>query len=368
MAKPKASITNIHPKTLLIAVHAPYNKTRHIQSYYDEFLHLVSSNETQYDDVIYIKLRSVDAGYFFTKGKLEEIQELCEKEKYEEVVISDQLTAMQERNLTNLFGTKVFDRTQLILEIFEKTAHSAEGKMQVEIAMFHYRKARLSGMGIHMSQQAGHIGGKGPGETEKERQSRHIESHINKLKKLLKGIDKTRDTQRKRRLENKIPHICLIGYTNTGKSTLLNQLTKADVLAQDKLFATLDTTTRELFIGTKKVGVISDTVGFIQQLPHHLINAFKSTLSELQYADLLLHVVDIADPNWEEHIGIVNNILKELDVDKEQLYVFNKADTPKEMHADEKLRVKYQPSLTVSARSKDGIANLVDFLKHWQKK
>lgn len=368
MAKPKASKTNTHPKTLLIAVHAPYNKTKHIQSYYDEFLHLVSSNDTHYDDVIYIKLRSIDAGYFFTKGKLEEIKELCEKEDYEEVIISDQLTAMQERNLTNLFDTKVFDRTQLILEIFEKTAHSAEGKMQVEIAMFHYRKARLSGMGIHMSQQAGHIGGKGPGETEKERQSRHIESHINKLKKLLKGIEKNRGTQRKRRLENKIPHICLIGYTNTGKSTLLNQLTKADVLAQDKLFATLDTTTRELFIGTKKVGVISDTVGFIQQLPHHLINAFKSTLSELQYADLLIHVVDIADPNWEEHISIVNKILKELDVEKEQLYIFNKADTPKEMHADEKLRAKYQPSLTVSARSKDGIIDLVDFLENWEKK
>lgn len=367
MAKPKASKTNVDPKTLLIAVQAPYNKTKHIQSYYDEFLHLVSSNNTHYDDVIYVKLRSVDAGYFFTKGKLEEIKEICDKEGYEEVIISDQLTAMQERNLTNLFNTKVFDRTQLILEIFEKTAHSAEGKMQVEIAMFHYRKARLSGMGIHMSQQAGHIGGKGPGETEKERQSRHIESHINKLKKLLKGIEKSRSTQRKRRLENKIPHVCLIGYTNTGKSTLLNQLTKADVLAEDKLFATLDTTTRELYIGTKKVGVISDTVGFIQQLPHHLINAFKSTLSELQYADLLLHVVDIADPNWEEHISIVNGILKELDVDKEQIYLFNKADSPKEMHADEELRAKYKPSLTISARSKKGIADLVDFLENWEK-
>lgn len=367
MVKRKATITQTYPKTLLIGVHAPYNKTQHIQSYYDEFLHLVASNEIPYDEAIFVKLRSIDSGYFFTKGKLEEIQELCEKEKYEEIIISEQLTAQQERNLSTLLHAKVFDRTQLILEIFEKAAHSAEGKMQVEIAMFHYRKSRLAGQGIHMSQQAGHIGGRGPGETEKERQTRHIENHINKLKKHLKDLEKNRDTQRKRRLDNKVPHLCLIGYTNTGKSTLLNQLTKADVLAEDKLFATLDTTTRELFINNKKLGVISDTVGFIQQLPHHLINAFKSTLSELQYADLLLHVVDIADPNWEEHIAIVNNILVELGVDKEQIYVFNKADTPKEIHAPEELRAKYQPNVTISARSKESIIDLVAFLENWQK-
>ena len=218
-----------------------------------------------------------------------------------------------------------------------------------------------------MSQQAGYIGGKGPGETEKEKQTRHIETHINKLKRHLKELEKTRDTQRKRRIDNKVPHICLIGYTNTGKSTLLNQLTKANVFAADKLFATLDTTTRELYIAGKKKGVISDTVGFIQQLPHHLVNAFKSTLSELQYADLLLHVIDIADINWEEHIIIVNTLLKDLGVDKEMLYVYNKADTPQEQHAEEQLRNKYQPNVVISARSKDGIANLVNFLEKWKK-
>lgn len=367
MTKPVSRKTITHPKTLLVGVHAPYNKTKNIQSYYDEFLHLVSSNNIEYDDVIFTKLRSVDPGYFFTKGKLEELQELCEKEKYEEIVISDQLTAMQERNLSNLFHSKVFDRTQLILEIFEKAAHSAEGKMQVEIAMFHHQKSRLAGQGIHMSQQSGHIGGRGPGETEKQRQTRHIEAHIHKLKQNLKALEKNRETQRKQRLDNNIPHICLIGYTNTGKSTLLNQLTKADVLAENKLFATLDTTTRELFIDRKKIGVISDTVGFIQQLPHQLINAFKSTLSELQHADLLLHVIDIADPNWEEHIAIVNVILKELDVDKEQLYVFNKADTPEEMHAQATLREKYQPNVVISAQSKNGIKPLTDFLASWKK-
>jgi GTPase len=367
MTKPKGYNTVAHPKTLLISVHAPYNKTKNINSYYDEFLHLVSSNNIVYDDTMFIKLRSVDAGYFFTKGKLEEIQEFIEKEKFEEVILSEQLTAQQERNLTNLFHCRVFDRTQIILEIFEKSAHSAEGKMQVAIAMFHYRKSRLTGYGIHMSQQAGHIGGKGPGETEKEKMSRHIEHQINKLKKQLKGLEKNRDIQRKRRLDSKIPNICLIGYTNTGKSTLLNLLTKADVLAEDKLFATLDTTTRELYVEGKKKGVISDTVGFIQQLPHHLINAFKSTLGELKYADLLLHVVDISDSDWEQHIKIVHDILDELGVEKDTLYVFNKADRPQGDHASEDLRNKYQPNVVVSAKSKEGIFPLVNFLHAWEK-
>lgn len=367
MAKPTGYDTQTHPKTLLIAVHAPYNKTGNIHSYYDEFLHLVSSNSIQYDEVMYIKLRSVDAGYFFTKGKLEEIQEFCEREKFEEVIVSDQLTAQQERNLSALLRARVFDRTQLILEIFEKSAHSAEGKMQVAIAMLHYQKSRLAGRGVHMSQQSGHIGGKGPGETAKEKETRHIEEHINKFKKQLKSLEKNRDVQRKRRVDNQIPHICLIGYTNTGKSTLLNQLTKADVLAQDKLFATLDTTTRELYIEGKKKGVISDTVGFIQQLPHHLINAFKSTLGELQHADLLLHVIDIADPDWQQHIKIVHDILNELEVEKEMLYVFNKADTPESTHAPEHLRNNYQPNVVISAKTKDGITPLIKFLHEWKK-
>ena len=372
MSITKVYDTSSYPKTLIINVHAPYNKTNNIQSYYDEFVHLVESNSIPYDEVIFVKLRSIDTGYFFTKGKLEEIRELCEKEQYREVVISEKLSSQQERNLSNLLRCKVFDRTQVILEIFEKSAHSAEGKMQVAIAMFHFEKSRLAGRGVHMSQQGsqrtGFSGGRGPGETAKEKEGRHIDDHIVKLKKQLKVLEKNRDTQRKKRLGNNTNHICLIGYTNTGKSTILNQLTKADVLAQDKLFATLDTTTRELYINGKKKGVISDTVGFIQQLPHHLINAFKSTLGELKYADLLLHVIDISDPNWEQHIGIVHSILEELDVKKEMLYVFNKSDQLDGTHAPEELRNKYQPHVLISAKSKDTMSPLVDFLHNWKKK
>lgn len=367
MAKSKEYITNTHPKTLLLGIEAPYNKTKNIESYFDEFVNLVESNEVEYDHTLFIKLRDIDSGYFLTKGKLEDLRVFCEEQEIEEMVVSEPLTARQERNLSEILHCQIFDRTKLILEIFEKSAHSAEGKLQVEIAMLRHKKSRLAGKGVQMSQQAGHIGGRGPGETAKEKEQRHIDEHIFKLNKQLKQLGKTRDIQRKRRVDTNVTQICLIGYTNTGKSTLLNQLTKADVLAKDKLFATLDTTTRELFIEGKKKGIISDTVGFIQQLPHTLINAFKSTLDELRYADLLLQVIDISDPNWKEHITIVNGILDELNVEKNMLYVFNKADRPEEKHASLLERELFQPNIVVSAQSKEGIEPLIAFLHAWQK-
>ena len=355
------------PNLLLVAVQSPTNKNPHIESYYDEFLHLVKSNGLTPQEVIYIKLRSIDTGYFLTKGKLEEVRILCEEKKIRSVIFSEILTPMQERNLADLLHVKVCDRTKLILEIFEKSAHSAEGKLQVEIAMFYHQKSRIAGAGVHMSQQSGKIGNRGPGETAKEKETRHIESQVNHLKKELREMEKIRETQRKRRIDNHIPQVCLIGYTNTGKSTLLNLLTKADVLAEDKLFATLDTTTRELFIDGKKKGVISDTVGFIQQLPPQLINAFKSTLDELKYANLLLHIIDIADPNCEEHIKVVTKILTELGVeDKPLLYVFNKADKPAELHLSKEQQDRFQPHVVISSKTKSGIEPLIEFLRNWQ--
>lgn len=368
MARPESYETKTHPKTLLLGIETPYNPTKDIQSYFDEFLHLVESNDIEYDETAFVKVREIDPGYFLTRGKLEDIRKLCHENNIEEVIISESLTARQERNLSDLFHCRVFDRTQLILEIFEKSAQSAEGKLQVAIAMLRHKKSRVAGKGIHMSQQAGHVGGKGPGETAKEIELQHLENLIVRLKRELKSLERTRDVQRKRRLETRTPHICLIGYTNTGKSTLFNQLTKADVLAQDRLFATLDTTTRELFVEGKKKGVISDTVGFIQQLPPSLIEAFKSTLDELQYADLLLQIIDISDPNWKEHITIVNKILEELGVQKDMLYVFNKADMPEETHAPTFERDAYQPHVVISSKTKTGIAPLLEYLQTWQKK
>jgi GTP-binding protein HflX len=254
------------------------------------------------------------------------------------------------------------------LEIFEKAAQAAEGKIQVTLARLQHRRTRLAGKGIHLSQQAGMIGVRGgPGETLKERESRLIEEEVLKLKRQLARLQKARETQRKQRQRSRIPQLCLIGYTNTGKSTILNALTKSTVLAEDKLFATLDTTTRELYINQTKIGVISDTVGFIQNLPHTLIEAFKSTLSELQYADLLLHVVDVSDSEWQKHIRIVHELLEELQVDKDMVYIFNKIDklSVSELEERKKSIAPFNPQVLISAKSKEGLQPLRDFLLEW---
>ena len=206
----------------------------------------------------------------------------------------------------------------------------------------------------------------GPGEKAKVREARHIEQLILRHTRELKRLEKVRATQRKQRLRHQLTLIALIGYTNSGKSTIFNTLTKSDVLAQDKLFATLDTTTRSLFIKSTQKGLISDTVGFIQQLPHHLIDAFKSTLTELQFADLLLHVVDLTDPNWQDHITIVHEILDELGVHKPMLYVFNKIDA---IEKTDSLTIQlnaFMPHVVISATSKKGIEPLVTYLEQWK--
>lgn len=356
-----------YPKVLLVGIHSLYNTTKNIQSYYDEFINLAKSNNIRNYETIFIKLRSIDAAYYVTKGKLEEIEKICREQQIEEVVFSEPLNPQQERNLSKLLNCPVFDRTQLILEIFEKGAHSAEGKLQVELAMMQHQKSRLAGRGIEMSQQAGRIGNRGPGETAKEREMQHIEHRIVTVLKEIKQLEQHRKTQRKARLENNIPLICLVGYTNAGKSTILNTLTHSNVLAENKLFATLDTTTRELYIDSKKKGLISDTVGFIQQLPHKLIEAFKSTLTELQYAHLLLNIVDISDPNWESHITVVEQVLEEIEVTKPILHVFNKADLITEENKEliENHARKYQPHIFVSAKSKETLEPLIDFLRNW---
>jgi len=362
--------TEQFPRILLVGIDAPYNRTPSIRAYFDEFENLVRSSRTPYTRLAEFKLREVDPVYFFTKGKLEDLKKICTEEEIAQIILSEPLTAQQERNLEDFLDCLVTDRTRLILGIFKRAAHSAEGKTQVAIALLQHEKTRLAGKGIHLHQQVGVIGLRGgPGETLKEREKRVIEKSITALRTQLARIAKSRETQRKRRLESRVPLICLIGYTNTGKSTIINALAKANVEAEDKLFATLDTTTRELYLDGKKKGLISDTVGFIQQLPHQLIDAFKSTLSELQYADLLLHVVDLSDENWQEHIRIVHEILRDLGVDKETLYVFNKRDQIDDEQFEEMRPEleRYQPHVIICAQCKDGIAPLKKFLASWKR-
>lgn len=366
MARKPFYLTQAVPKTLLIGVHAPYNRTHDIEGYFDEFKNLVKANRGHYDHEKYVKLRTIDAAFFISRGKLDELVTFAQEHGIEEVIVSEALTAQQERNLHKLFDCSVIDRTHLILDIFEKAAHSAEGKKQVEIAKLQYKKTRVAGKGIEMSQQTGFIGARGPGETAKEKELRHIDLLIQKLRSELRKLEAVRETQRKQRIHSGEPLIALIGYTNAGKSTILNALAKSDVLAEDKLFATLDTTTRALWINATKMGLISDTVGFIQQLPHQLIQAFKSTLAELQFADLLLHIIDLSDKNWEHHITVVHEILQELDVDKEMLYVFNKSDKVPDLDLLlSKLR-QYQPHVVISSLSKEGLQPLADFIFTWK--
>jgi GTPase len=351
--------------TLIIGVQTPNNPLPDIQSYWQEFRNLVASSGRTYSDELFIKLRSIDPATFFTKGKLAEIHKLCLEKDIKEVIISEPLSVMQERNLARDLQCEIVDRTLLILEIFERGAVSAEGKKQVALARLSYEKSRLAGYGGMLSQQAGTIGVRGPGETQKEKETQHIERLMGKLKKDLEHLEKIRQTQRKRRIESVLPLLCLVGYTNAGKSTILNALTKSNIIAENKLFSTLDTTTRELYIDGKKLALISDTVGFIQYLPHHLVNAFKSTLTELQYAHLLLHIIDVSDPNWRQHCVVVLSVLADLGIDKPMLYVFNKIDKVTLTPELQAALAQYKPHVTVSAVTPGGLDPLVDFLRSW---
>ncbi len=363
--KKQATATVTYPKTLLLGVQTPDNYMVNADSYFEEFRNLARTNGVQEPEELTMKIRTIDSGYFLTKGKREEVKTFCDENEIKQVIISEPLSSRQAGNLGELFDCNIFDRTELILEIFEKSAHTAEGKLQVAIAQLQHKKSRLAGRGIHFGQQCGAIGVRGGfGETAKEKETRHIENGILQIRRHLAKMHCARETRRKQRLNSNEPNICLIGYTNAGKSTLLNMLTNSNVLAEDKLFATLDTTTRSLFIHGAKKGTISDTVGFIQQLPSRLIDAFKSTLSELHHADLLLHIVDIADAGWQNHIRVVNAILEDLNVETPMLYVFNKADKIDTILLAGALE-KYEPHVVVSSLSKKSIAPLIEYINNW---
>lgn len=369
MAKRIAQSTEVqHPRTLLLGVYTPFNQISSPELYYEEFLSLVQTAEIPYDETLFIKLRAPDNNLFLSKGKLEEVRAFCDQNDIEEILLSEILHPLQERNLSDALGCEVHDREHLILTIFRNAASTSEGKIQVEMAELEYLKTRVIGKGKEFAQQAGYLGTKGPGETAKEVLKRYFGEKMRQAKKKLETLERSREIQRKQRLGKTIPLICIIGYTNAGKSSLLNRITKSDVLAEDKLFATLDTTTRELFVDGKKKALISDTVGFISQLPHNLIEAFKSTLAELQYAHLLLHVVDISNPAWKDQISVVQQTLDELDVtNKPMLYVFNKSDklTDKELKALKSELEQFKPHVIVNTLDKEGVANLITWVEKY---
>ncbi len=284
------------------------------------------------------KKEKPDGAFFLGRGKVEEIAMAVQNLDANLLILDDELTPSQQHNLEHGLGIKVIDRTALILDIFAQRAQSREGKLQVELAQLRYRLPRLGGQGLVLSRLGGGIGTRGPGETKLEVDRRRIYSKIHDIEKQIEDMRHSRTLHRTRRKESRIPIGALVGYTNAGKSTLLNALTGANVYVEDQLFATLDPTTRRLVLPEKQEILLTDTVGFIQKLPHMLVTAFRATLEEVREADLLLHVVDCSNPEAERQIASVIEVLKELEAEnKPTLYVFNKADCLKDMRARERL-------------------------------
>ena len=307
------------------------------------------------------KLESPVAATYIGKGKAGEIAEFCKANKVDTVIFDDELSPAQTRNLEKIFNTKILDRTALILDIFAQRARTREGQFQIELAQLQYLLPRLTRFWSHLSRQRGSTGSiGGEGESQLEADRRKISERIDKIRSELDTVRRQRETQRAGRQRNQWPLASIVGYTNAGKSTLLNYLTNAGVLAEDKLFATLDPTTRRLRLPTNQNVLLSDTVGFIRKLPHGLVEAFKATLEEVVQADMLLHVVDISSPHVEEQIEAVNAVLKEIGAtDKTTLMVFNKIDRLADKGAWPRFHQKYPNAVAISAKTGKGVEALL---------
>ncbi len=313
-----------------------------------------------YAKVIQVK-ETFDPRTCIGKGKVKEICDLCDSEKIDLVVFDFELSPAQIRNLENDIGdVTVIDRSMLILDIFALHAVSGEGKLQVELAQLRYSAPRLIGKGTELSRQGGGIGSRGPGESKLETDRRHLKEKISSLEKRIEELEHNRATMRSQRDRSGLPKIAVVGYTNVGKSTLLNLLTGAGVLSEDKLFATLDSTTRKLLLPCGETVLITDTVGFIRKLPHHLIKAFKSTLDEVRFSDILLVISDITDDEMQEHLAVTEEIISDLEAsDKPIIYVYNKCDAL----AGENYASLKEPSVRISARTGEGIDELLAIIE-----
>lgn len=366
-------------KAVFVGIIRQTDEERKVLEYLDELEFLAETAGATGDRKFIQRVDRPDNATYIRSGKLEEISEYCEANDIRYVIFDDELTGMQQRNIERVIKTaSVIDRTSLILEIFSQRAKTAYAKTQVELARYNYMLPRLAGMWTHLERQRGGVGTRGGmGETQIEIDRRIVRERIAKLKEELKRIDKQMATQRSNR--GQLVRLSLVGYTNVGKSTLMNVLSKSDVFAENKLFATLDTTVRKVVIGNVPF-LLSDTVGFIRKLPTQLIEAFKSTLDEVREADVLVHVVDISHPDYEEQMQVVENTLKDINASDKPIYVvFNKTDaysyeqydefslepkTEKNFSLDE---VKYKwisdkkiPCIFISALNKEGLPKLRD--------
>ena len=302
------------------------------------------------------------SGTYVGKGKIEEIRDLLFETEADGIVCDDELSPAQLANLSQILDIKVMDRTLVILDIFAKRARTKEGKIQVELAQLRYRATKLTGKGVSLSRLGGGIGTRGPGEKKLEMDRRLIRTRISHLKAELSGVIKHREVQRKQRQRNHTPVVCIVGYTNAGKSTLLNYFTDAGVLEEDQLFATLDPTTKSVVLNSGQTILMTDTVGFIRKLPHHLVDAFKSTLEEAKYSDVILHVVDCSNPCMEQQMEAVYETLNQLGIkDTPVITAFNKIDQAdkgillKDVHADE--------TVMISAKEGTGTGDLLNVIE-----
>ena len=324
----------IRDRVVLVGLNSPVLKREENadEDTMEELAALVSTAGGETAGVVLQNRATPDPRTFIGEGKVLEVQEYCQNVKATMVIFDNDLSPSQMRVLTQMLGIQVLDRCGLILDIFAQRAKTKEGRLQVELAQYKYLLPRLTGMWTHLERQAGTsgkgpIGSKGPGETQLETDRRHIHRKIDKLREDLEDVRRVRSTQRQQRRKNEIPVVAIVGYTNAGKSTLLNHLTGAGIPANNRLFDTLDTTSRLLTVSDTLDVVISDTVGFIRKLPHQLVEAFKATLEELEYADLLLHVIDVSNPDWQDQAQVVENLILELGAGElPRINVFNKAD------------------------------------------
>ncbi len=320
-------------RAVLVGVIQKDQTEEQVNEYLDELAFLAETAGAATIKIFKQRLQHPDSRTFVGKGKLEEIREYVRSRNINLVIFDDELTGSQIQNIEKELGTKTIDRSDLILDIFASRARTAQAKVQVELAQYQYLLPRLKGMWSHLERQGAGIGSRGPGETEIETDRRIVKDKIALLRKRLQEIDKQAFTQRKDRGE--FIRVALVGYTNVGKSTIMNLLSKSEVFAENKLFATLDTTTRKVVFEATPF-LLSDTVGFIRKLPHHLVESFKSTLDEVREADVLLHVVDISHAQYEDQIGVVNKTLQELKAfEKPIVTIFNKMDLYRQKYFDE---------------------------------
>src|SRR5436853_828439 len=330
----------------------------------EELRELASSAGAEVVDTVTQKLQKPTAPYYIGKGKAELIRDSIQQQRVTSVIFDDELSPAQGRNLENLLSRKVLDRTQLILDIFAQRARSREGRLQIELARLQYLLPRLTRMWHHLSRQTGGIGTRGPGETQLEVDRRRVQERIARLERELESVRKTRAVQRQGRKRHQWPVAAVVGYTNAGKSTLLNLLTGADVVTENRLFATLDPTTRSFVFPNKQRVLLTDTVGFLRKLPPSQVKSFKATLEEVSEADLLIHIVDLSHPRVDDQMEAVESVVKELDAfGKQTVIVFNKIDNLQNRELAETYVERFPGSVAISARTGEGVNKLVQTLQ-----